>query len=100
MEQDGFYKVIVIGDYNTGKSAILNRLVYNKFTESYTVTVGVEYGSKEIEVDGEQVQLQIWDSVGSADAGRAGQVPLAGPGVLRGRRGRLPHVLDRQPRIV
>ena len=63
MEQDGFYKVIVIGDYNTGKSAILNRLVYDKFTEAYTVTVGVEYGSKEIEVDGEIVQLQIWDSV-------------------------------------
>jgi GTPase SAR1 family protein len=63
MEQDGFYKVIVIGDYNVGKSAILNRLCYDKFTDQYTVTVGVEYGSKEIEVDGETIQLQIWDSV-------------------------------------
>lgn len=63
MEQDGFYKVIVIGDYNVGKSAILNRLCYDKFSEAYTVTVGVEYGSKEIEVNGETVQLQIWDSV-------------------------------------
>lgn len=64
MEQEGFYKVIVIGEYNVGKSAIMNRLCYDMFSEAYTVTVGVEYGSKEIEVDGETVQLQIWDSAG------------------------------------
>ena len=64
MENEGFYKVIVIGDYNTGKSAILNRLLYDRFDSSYSVTVSVEYSTKSFEIDGESILLQIWDSAG------------------------------------
>lgn len=58
-----FFKVIVIGEYSVGKSAIMNRLVHGSFTDQYTVTVGVEFESKELEIEGEKVQLQIWDTV-------------------------------------
>ena len=50
-----FFKVIVIGEYSVGKSAIMNRLVHGSFTDKYTVTVGVEFESKELEIDGERV---------------------------------------------
>jgi GTPase SAR1 family protein len=94
MEQDGFYKVIVVGDYNVGKSAIVNRLCSDKFTEAYNVTVGVEYGSKEIEVDGEVVQLQIWDSVEKQLLGWPRQVQVPRQGFLCGSSGSVPDLLN------
>lgn len=63
MSNDGFFKVIIIGDYSVGKSAIMNRLCHGSFTDKYNVTVGVEFESKEVDIDGEKVQLQIWDTV-------------------------------------
>lgn len=60
---EGFFKVIIIGDYSVGKSSIMNKLCFDKFSDKYNVTVGVEFESKEIDVDGESVQFQIWDTV-------------------------------------
>ena len=57
MSQEGFFKVIIIGQYNVGKSSIMNRLCLDTFTERYDLTVGVEFESKEIEIEGEKVQL-------------------------------------------
>lgn len=35
----------------------------NKFKIDCETTVGVEFGSKTIEVAGEKIKLQIWDTV-------------------------------------
>ena len=36
----------------------------NKFTEDSKSTIGVEFGAKNIEIDGKTVKGQIWDTAG------------------------------------
>lgn len=60
---DQVYKVITIGDPAGGKSSMLKRLIQNKFVES-SVTIGVEFNSYTIRVEGKLIKLQIWDTAG------------------------------------
>lgn len=61
---DYLFKFIVIGDTAVGKSCLLHRFIDNKFKKESTHTIGVEFGSKIIEVGGRNVKLQIWDTAG------------------------------------
>eukprot|EP00727_Mastigamoeba_balamuthi_P013663 m51a1_g892 putative ras-related protein rab-4b (209) ;mRNA; f:16378-17811 len=61
---DYLFKFIVIGDANSGKTCILHRFIENKFKRDSTHTIGVEFGSKIVEVGGKKVKLQIWDTAG------------------------------------
>jgi small GTP-binding protein len=58
------FKFIVVGSSGVGKTAILRRLVDNVFTGDSQTTVGVEFLSTSVEVDGSRVKLQIWDTAG------------------------------------
>lgn len=58
------FKFIVIGSSGVGKTAILKRLVEDTFATDSQSTIGVEFDSTVIDVDGEQVKLQIWDTAG------------------------------------
>lgn len=42
------FKYIIIGNPSVGKSCILNQLLNNKFSNEYEITVGVEFGAKNI----------------------------------------------------
>ncbi|CCW70550.1 unnamed protein product [Phytomonas sp. Hart1] len=57
-------KLIIVGDSGTGKSSLLNRFVKDSFFEDQTQTIGVEFGSKVVELDNRKVKLQIWDTAG------------------------------------
>lgn len=59
-----FFKVLVIGDVGVGKTSMVNRIVYNTFTEKYKATIGCEFGLKIIEINGEPVRVQLWDLAG------------------------------------
>lgn len=61
---DYLFKFIVIGDAAAGKSCLLHRFIENKFKHNSTHTIGVEFGSKIVEVGGKKVKLQIWDTAG------------------------------------
>jgi len=61
---DYLFKFIIIGDAATGKSCILHRFIDDKFKKESTHTIGVEFGSKVVEVGGKNVKLQIWDTAG------------------------------------
>eukprot|EP01113_Clastostelium_recurvatum_P009554 TRINITY_DN1460_c0_g1_i2.p1 TRINITY_DN1460_c0_g1~~TRINITY_DN1460_c0_g1_i2.p1 ORF type:complete len:241 (-),score=47.38 TRINITY_DN1460_c0_g1_i2:135-779(-) len=61
---DFLFKFIVIGDTNVGKSCLLHRFIDNKFKQESSHTIGVEFGSKIVEVGGRNVKLQIWDTAG------------------------------------
>jgi GTPase SAR1 family protein len=65
-KQNGFvYKVIVVGDSGCGKSCLIQRYLTNEFMDDYTVTLGVEYHSKTVKIDGSiSVKLQFWDTAG------------------------------------
>ena len=47
-----------------GKNCLLSRIMNNDFKEEHNVTIGVEFGSFVIKVDGKIVKLQIWDTNG------------------------------------
>ena len=59
-----FLKILVIGDVGTGKTSLVNRIVYNNFTEKYKATIGCEFGLKVMEINGEAVRIQLWDLAG------------------------------------
>ena len=61
---DQLYKIILIGDASVGKSNILSRYLSNAFKQDTKSTVGVEFGSKKVSVNGVNIKLQIWDTAG------------------------------------
>ena len=62
------FKVIIVGNANSGKSALLNRITGRIFDNSYCMTIGVDFASKNIELDKDgkkkNIKLQIWDTAG------------------------------------
>ncbi|KAL4488790.1 hypothetical protein ABPG72_016443 [Tetrahymena utriculariae] len=63
-QYDYLFKFIMIGDTGVGKSCMLLRFVDDRFREDYDATIGVEFGSKIIEVANLAIKIQIWDTAG------------------------------------
>ena len=61
---DILYKKVKIGDSGVGKSNILSRYVRDEFSIDTKATVGVEFGSKIISINNQQIKMQIWDTAG------------------------------------
>ena len=57
-------KFVIIGDSGVGKSNILLRYINNTFSDEFKTTVGVEFGAKNLEVNGRIYRIQIWDTTG------------------------------------
>lgn len=57
-------KVIILGDSGVGKTSLMQQFVNNKFTHQYKATIGADFLTKEIQIDGKTVTLQIWDTAG------------------------------------
>ncbi|KAF5901582.1 ras-related protein Rab-4A, partial [Clarias magur] len=58
------FKFLVIGNAGTGKSCLLHQFIEKKFKDDSNHTIGVEFGSKIINVVNKFVKLQIWDTAG------------------------------------
>jgi small GTP-binding protein len=58
------FKFLVIGPSGVGKTSLLRRLIDDEFSPSFTPTIGCEYLSTMMEIDGQPVKLQIWDTAG------------------------------------
>jgi len=61
---DYLFKVVLIGDSGVGKSNLLSRLTRNEFNIESKSTIGVEFATRSINVDGKTVKSQIWDTAG------------------------------------
>uniref|UniRef100_A0A914WFJ2 Small monomeric GTPase n=1 Tax=Plectus sambesii TaxID=2011161 RepID=A0A914WFJ2_9BILA len=57
-------KFLIIGNAGTGKSCLLHQFIEGEFRNDTTHTIGVEFGSKVVQVSGKNVKLQIWDTAG------------------------------------
>lgn len=59
------FKVILMGGTKVGKSNILSRLAYNKFSLGTQTTVGIEYAPITLVHNNRIYKLQVWDTEGS-----------------------------------
>lgn len=57
-------KILIIGESFVGKSCLLLRFTDETFENIFMPTVGVDYKTKIIDIDGSRVKLQIWDTAG------------------------------------
>lgn len=64
IQSDETFKLIVIGAAGVGKTSILLRATTNKFNEEHNATLGVEFGSLLVKVEGKLIRLQTWDTGG------------------------------------
>lgn len=58
------FKIVLIGDSGVGKTNMMTQYLRKEFNENSKATVGVEFGSKVMEIEGKQVKAQIWDTAG------------------------------------
>lgn len=63
-EYDYLFKIVVIGDSGVGKSNILSRFTRNEFCLESKSTIGVEFATRTLQVEGKTVKAQIWDTAG------------------------------------
>jgi len=61
-------KVVLIGDFATGKTSLIRRYVDNQFSDDYLTTIGVKISKKNLQISEElELQLMIWDIEGRTD---------------------------------
>lgn len=60
-------KICILGAFAVGKTSLVARFVKSIFSEQYQTTVGVKIDKKVVEVDGQQLNLILWDLHGEDD---------------------------------
>ena len=58
------FKIIFLGDQYVGKSSILNRFYQGKFEPDYQATIGLDFHSKNVNINGAPVRLLLYDTAG------------------------------------
>merc|ERR1711881_459949 len=63
-EYDYLFKVVLIGDSGVGKSNLLSRFTRNEFNLESKSTIGVEFATRSVSIEGKTIKAQIWDTAG------------------------------------
>jgi len=61
-------KIVLIGDFSTGKTSLIRRFVDNQFSDAYLSTIGVKISRKSITVEDNDIQNIIWDIEGGTES--------------------------------
>jgi small GTP-binding protein len=61
---DYLFKLIIIGDTNTGKSCLLQRFADDSYNNDFISTIGVDFKVKTITINDKMIKTQIWDTAG------------------------------------
>ncbi|CAG7881036.1 hypothetical protein IGI04_010768 [Brassica rapa subsp. trilocularis] len=62
--EEYLFKIVIIGDSAVGKSNLLTRYARNEFNPNSKATIGVEFQTQSMIIDGKEVKAQIWDTAG------------------------------------
>ncbi|CAJ2670015.1 ras-related protein RABA5b-like [Trifolium pratense] len=62
--EEYLFKIVLIGDSAVGKSNLLSRFARNEFDSNSKATIGVEFQTQMVEIDGKEIKAQIWDTAG------------------------------------
>ena len=58
-------KIILLGDEKVGKTSLYSKYVNNKFPTDYTLSKSTQFKKVNLNVNGEAINLQIWDTPGN-----------------------------------
>ena len=58
------FKILTIGESGVGKTCILRRFVENKFLKNHLATIGIDFKTKTININNQEIKLKIWDTAG------------------------------------
>ena len=59
-----FFKILLIGDLGVGKSCVILRYVEGDFPGNIMSSIGVDFKTKQIEIEDRLIKLTIWDTAG------------------------------------
>ncbi|KAG6513516.1 ras-related protein RABA5c-like [Zingiber officinale] len=62
--EEYLFKVVIVGDSAVGKSNLLSRYARNEFDPHSKATIGVEFQTQSMAIEGKEVKAQIWDTAG------------------------------------
>ncbi|KAL9259254.1 Ras-related protein [Drosera capensis] len=62
--EDYLFKIVLVGDSAVGKSNLLARFARDEFYPNSKSTIGVEFQTQKMEINGKEVKAQIWDTAG------------------------------------
>ncbi len=57
-------KVVVCGDYSVGKTSLIRRFAENKFDHDYIPSIGLNVVTKDVNIAGTDVKLNLFDTGG------------------------------------
>lgn len=57
-------KVCLLGDPAVGKTSLIARYVHDRFDEKYLATIGTKPSVKTVAIDGQRIDITIWDIAG------------------------------------
>jgi len=60
-------KVCLLGIYGVGKTSLVRSFVFSIFEETYLSTVGVKIDKKALDIQGQPLELVLWDIAGEDD---------------------------------
>lgn len=58
------FKVVVIGDGAVGKTSLIKKYTQGSFKKEYIATLGTQFSKYEEEINGDKVELFLWDIAG------------------------------------
>lgn len=64
MQKFSIFKLCIFGDGGVGKTTLINRFLTKVFDEDLKMTIGADFSVKDVEIDGKESRLRIWDFAG------------------------------------
>ena len=58
------FKILTIGESGVGKTCVLRRFVENKFLKNHLATIGIDFKTKTLNINNQEIKLKIWDTAG------------------------------------
>lgn len=61
---NGVIRLLLLGDSAVGKSSLLLRFCEGRFENNFVITIGVDFKTKTMNIEGKQHRVQVWDTAG------------------------------------
>ena len=59
-----FVELLILGDYSVGKTTLLRKFTGDTTATDNVSTIGVDFRTRDVEIDGKTVSIRVWDTAG------------------------------------